>query len=128
MTAMNMGKGKLTDDMVAGRTMGGGNTAAASPQKIIADLVGGGVCERHPDLHFNLVEFGASWLVSFMAFMDKGWRKGTGQDPDWWLGFWDDSRSPFDQPNMGRLFNINQKWDLALISGWIRIGLAGPGR
>jgi len=42
MTAVNMGKGNLTDEMVAGRTMGGGNTGAASPQKIIASLVGGG--------------------------------------------------------------------------------------
>jgi predicted TIM-barrel fold metal-dependent hydrolase len=114
MTAMNMGKGNLTDDMVAGRTMGGGNTAAASPQKIIADLVGGGVCERYPSLHFNLVEFGASWLVSYLAFMDKSWRMGTGQDPNWWLGFWDDSRPADDQPAMGRLFNINQKWPYPL--------------
>jgi len=114
MTAMNMGKGNLTDDMVAGRTMGGGNTAAASPQAIMADLIGGGVCERYPDLHFNLTEFGASWLVSYLAFMDKSWRMGTGQDPDWWLGFWDDSRSAYDQPSMGRLFNINQKWPYPL--------------
>jgi predicted TIM-barrel fold metal-dependent hydrolase len=114
MTAMNMGKGNLTDDMVAGRTMGGGNTTKASPQKIIADLIGGGVCERHPNLHFNLIEFGASWLVSYLAFMDKSWRMGTGQDPNWWLGFWDDSRSPYDQPTMGRLFNINAKWPYPL--------------
>jgi len=59
MTAVNMGKGQLTDDMVASRTRGGGNTGAASPQKIIADLVGGGACERFPNLHFNLVEFSA---------------------------------------------------------------------
>jgi predicted TIM-barrel fold metal-dependent hydrolase len=114
MTAMNMGKGQLTDDMVAGRTMGGGNTAAASPQAIMADLIGGGVCERFPDLHFNLTEFGASWLVSYLAFMDKSWRMGTGQDPDWWLGFWDDNRSPKDQPAMGRLFAINEKWPYPL--------------
>jgi predicted TIM-barrel fold metal-dependent hydrolase len=114
MTAMNMGKGQLTDDMVAGRTMGGGNTAAASPQAIMADLIGGGVCERFPDLHFNLTEFGASWLVSYLAFMDKSWRMGTGQDPDWWLGFWDDNRSPNDQPAMGRLFAINEKWPYPL--------------
>ena len=75
MTAMNMGKGQLTDDMVAGRTMGGGNTASASPGKIMADLIGGGVPERHPGLQFTLVEFGASWLVSYMAFMDKSWRR-----------------------------------------------------
>ncbi|MCD4533657.1 amidohydrolase [Nocardioides sp. cx-169] len=114
MTAMNMGKGQLTDDMVAGRTMGGGNTAAASPQEIIASLIGGGVCERFPNLHFNLVEFGAGWLVSYMGMMEKSWRTGIGQDPDWWLGFWDDSRGPKDQPAMGRLFAINAKWPLPL--------------
>jgi len=114
MTAMNMGKGNLTDDMVAGRTMGGGNTAAASPSKIMADLIGGGVPERHPGLQFTLVEFGASWLVSYMAFMDKSWRRGTGQDPNWWLGFWDDSKSPYEQASMGRLFNINEKWPYPL--------------
>jgi len=110
MTAVNMGKGQLTDDMVSSRTMGGGNTGAASPQRIIASLVGGGVCERFPDLHFNLIEFSAGWLVSYLGFMDKSWRTGTGQDPDWWLGFWDDDRSPHDQPAMGRLFAINAKW------------------
>jgi predicted TIM-barrel fold metal-dependent hydrolase len=110
MTAMNMGKGQLTDDMVASRTMGGGNTGAASPQRIIASLVGGGVCERFPNLHFNLVEFSAGWLVSYMGFMDRSWRTGTGQDPDWWLGFWDDDRPPHDQPAMGRLFAVNSKW------------------
>jgi predicted TIM-barrel fold metal-dependent hydrolase len=110
MTAVNMGKGNLTDDMVAGRTMGGGNTASASPQRIIAELVGGGVCERYPDLHFNLVEFSAGWLVSYMGLMERSWRMGIGQDPDWWLGFWDDSRSPNDQPSMGRLFAVNDKW------------------
>lgn len=31
MTAVNMGKGQLTDAMVSGRTMGGGNTGAAAP-------------------------------------------------------------------------------------------------
>ncbi|MBY8860914.1 amidohydrolase [Nocardia sp. CA2R105] len=114
MTAMNMGKGQLTDDMVAGRTMGGGNTASASPQLIIASLIGGGVCERFPDLHFNLTEFGAGWLVSFVGMMDKSWRTGIGQDADWWLGFWDDSRPANDQPAMGRLFAVNGRWPYPL--------------
>ncbi|WP_433710311.1 hypothetical protein ACQP2U_28695 [Nocardia sp. CA-084685] len=43
MMAVNMGKGQLTDDMVAGRTMRVGNTASAIPPGIIADLVGGRV-------------------------------------------------------------------------------------
>jgi predicted TIM-barrel fold metal-dependent hydrolase len=110
MTAVNMGKGQLTDDMVAARTMGGGNTGSASPQRIIADLVSSGVCERFPGLHFNLIEFSAGWLVSYIGFMDRSWRTGIGQDPDWWLGFWDDARPANDQPGMGRLFAINSKW------------------
>ncbi|MGW0872099.1 amidohydrolase family protein [Streptomyces sp. NPDC002740] len=113
MTAVNMGKGQLTDDMVSGRLQ---NSAAgfSSPQRIIADLVGGGVCERFPALHFNLIEFSAGWLVSYMGFMDKSFRTGIGQDPDWWLGFWDDSRSPKEQSAMGRLFTINGKWPYPL--------------
>ncbi|MET7683058.1 amidohydrolase family protein [Streptomyces sp. NPDC005423] len=110
MTSMNMGKGQLTDAMVASRTMSAGGSGAAGPQGIIADLVAGGACERFPDLHFNLIEYSAGWLVSYMGFMDKLWKTGTGQDPDWWLGFWDDSRSPRDQPAMGRLFAVNSKW------------------
>jgi predicted TIM-barrel fold metal-dependent hydrolase len=113
MTAVNMGKGQLTDDMVSGRLQ---QSAAgfANPQRIIADLVGGGVCERYPNLHFNLIEFSAGWLVSYMGFMDKSFRTGIGQDPDWWLGFWDDNRSPKEQPAMGRLFTINDKWPYTL--------------
>jgi predicted TIM-barrel fold metal-dependent hydrolase len=110
MQAVNMGKGQLTDEMVANRTRGGGNTGSLSGERIIGDIVASGACERHPGLHFNLVEFNAGWLVSYMGFMDRSWRTGTGQDADWWLGFWDDTRPPSDQPNMGRLFTINAKW------------------
>jgi len=110
MAAVNMGKGQLTDEMVAGRTRGGGNTGSLSGERIIGDIVASGACERHSGLHFNLVEFNAGWLVSYMGFMDRSWRTGTGQDSDWWLGFWDDTRPPSDQPNMGRLFAINAKW------------------
>ncbi|MGW1718584.1 amidohydrolase family protein [Streptomyces sp. NBC_00075] len=115
MNAMNMGKGNLTDEMVTGRTMGFAvGSAVAGPQGIIASLVGGGVCERFPDLHFNLIEYTAGWLVSFMGYMDKAWKTGTGQDPDWWLGFWDDNRPPTEQNSMGRLFAINDKWPYPL--------------
>ncbi|MFJ5307242.1 amidohydrolase family protein [Streptomyces sp. NPDC088350] len=115
MTSMNMGKGNLTDDMVAGRTMGfAAGAGVAGPQGIIASLVGGGVCERFPDLHFNLIEYTAGWLVSFMGYMDKAWKTGTGQDPDWWLGFWDDNHPATEQPSMGRLFAINDKWPYPL--------------
>jgi predicted TIM-barrel fold metal-dependent hydrolase len=114
MEAVNMGKNPLDQTMVSNRSMGAGNAAVISPQRIIADLVSGGVCERFPNLHFNLIEFSAGWLVSYLGSMDKAWRTGTGQDKDWWLGFWDDSRPPNDQPAMGRLFNINSKWPLPL--------------
>jgi predicted TIM-barrel fold metal-dependent hydrolase len=114
MDAVNMGMNPLDESMIANRSMGAGNTGAASPQRIIADLVSGGACEKFPDLHFNLIEFSAGWLVSYMGSMDRAWRKGTGQDADWWLGFWDDSRPKTDQPHMGRLFNINSKWPYPL--------------
>ena len=94
MQAVAMGQNSLDDTMVANRSMGGGSTGSASPQRIIADLVSGGACERFPGLHFNLIEFSAGWLVSYLGSMDKAWKTGTGQDPDWWLGFWDDNFGP----------------------------------
>ena len=110
LTAMSMGKQELTGALLAGRTMGGGSTAAASPMRIIADLVSAGVCERHPNLLFNVIEFNAGWLANYMGSMDKAWRTGTGQDPHWWLGFWDEGVDPHDQKLMGRLFKINDRW------------------
>ena len=32
------------------------------PQQVICELIGGGVPERYPDLHFALIEFNAHWL------------------------------------------------------------------
>ena len=114
LTAMTMGKQELTGALLAGRTMGGGSTAAASPMRIIADIVSAGVCERHPSLMFNVIEFNAGWLANYMGSMDKAWRTGTGQDPHWWLGFWDDGVDPHDQKLMGRMFKINERWPLPL--------------
>ena len=59
------------------------------PQQLICELVGGGVAERYPDLHFALIEFNAHWLASLVGAMDKCWITGIGQDADWWLGYWD---------------------------------------
>ncbi len=84
------------------------------PQRIIVELVGGGVAERYPDLHFALIEFNAHWLASLVGSMDKCWVTGIGQDPDWWLGYWDDTRPPHDQPQMARLFRLNEKWPYPL--------------
>ena len=32
------------------------------PQQVMCELIGGGVPERYPDLHFALIEFNAHWL------------------------------------------------------------------
>ncbi|MCU1365806.1 MAG: amidohydrolase 2, partial [Ilumatobacteraceae bacterium] len=76
------------------------------------DLIGGGVPERFPELHFGLVEFNAHWLVSLMGAMDKAWTTGIGQDPDFWLGHWDADApaTSAGQPSMSRLFRLNEKW------------------
>ena len=62
-----------------------------NPQQIIIEVVGGGVAERYPELHFGLIEFNAHWLASLLGAMDKAWVTGIGQDADWWLGYWDES-------------------------------------
>ena len=85
------------------------------PQQLICQLIGGGVPERYPNLHFSLIEFNAHWLSSLVGGMDKCWVTGIGQDADWWLGRWDDSRPPSDQPNMAQLFRLNDKWPYPLL-------------
>jgi predicted TIM-barrel fold metal-dependent hydrolase len=85
------------------------------PQRLICQLIGGGVAERHPRLHFSLIEFNAYWLASLVGSMDKCWITGIGQDPDWWIGVWDDTRPDHDQPGMARLFALNEKWPYPLM-------------
>ena len=85
------------------------------PQQVICELIGGGVPERYPDLHFSLIEFNAHWLASLVGAMDKCWVTGIGQDADWWLGIWDDTRPTNDQPNMAQLFRLNEKWPYPLM-------------
>jgi hypothetical protein len=85
------------------------------PGQLICELIGGGVPERYPELHFSLIEFNAHWLASLVGAMDKCWVTGIGQDPDWWLGYWDDTRPPGDQPNMAQLFRLNDKWPYPLM-------------
>ena len=84
------------------------------PQQIIIELIGGGVAERYPELHFGLIEFNAHWLGSLVGSMDKCWITGIGQDADWWLGYWDETRPENDQPKMARLFRLNDKWPYPL--------------
>ena len=89
--------------------------APMAPQRILVSLVGSGVLERFPDLHFVLVEFNAHWLVSTMAAMDKAWTLGVGQFRDWWVGTWDDDRPANDQPDMAQLFRLNERWPYPLM-------------
>ncbi len=85
------------------------------PQQLICQLIGGGVPERFPDLHFSLIEFNAYWLSSLVGSMDKCWVTGIGQDADWWIGVWDDTRPDDDQPGMAQLFRLNEKWPYPLM-------------
>jgi predicted TIM-barrel fold metal-dependent hydrolase len=115
LTAMAMGKHKELDNaMIAARLGGGGNISPASPMRIISEVIASGACERHPDLIWNMIEFNAGWLPNFMGMMDKSWRTGTGQDKDWWLGFWEEGVPAKDQELLGRLFTINQRWPFPL--------------
>jgi predicted TIM-barrel fold metal-dependent hydrolase len=84
------------------------------PSQVMCELIGGGVAERHPTLHFSLVEFNAHWLGSLVGAMDKCWVTGIGQDADWWIGVWDDTRPANDQPSIAQLFRLNDKWPYPL--------------
>jgi predicted TIM-barrel fold metal-dependent hydrolase len=105
----------MTDKAAAKRMVTQAVYSTLVPQQLICQLVGGGVPERFPDLHFCLIEFNAHWLSSLVGGMDKCWITGVGQDADWWLGKWDDSRPPGDQPNMAQLFRLNEKWPYPLM-------------
>jgi predicted TIM-barrel fold metal-dependent hydrolase len=65
--------------LIAKRTaLGGfGTMLMGACYETIAHLVGGGVPERFPDLHFVLVETGASWLSFVLDAMDNAWTGAT---------------------------------------------------
>ncbi len=84
------------------------------PQQVLCELIGGGVPERFPNLHFALIEFNANWLASLVGAMDKCWITGIGQDPDWWLGYWDENLPATEQTKMAQLFRLNEKWPYPL--------------
>jgi len=105
----------MTDKAAAKRMVTQAVMSTIVPQQLICQLIGGGVPERFPDLHFSLIEFNAHWLSSLVGGMDKCWVTGIGQDADWWLGRWDDSRPPSDQPDMAQLFRLNEKWPYPLM-------------
>jgi predicted TIM-barrel fold metal-dependent hydrolase len=104
----------MTPELAVERMMGQSLYSPMIPGQIIIELVGGGVPERFPDLHFGLIEFNAHWLASLMGSMDKAWVTGIGQDADWWLGYWDRGRADHDQPKMARMFRVNDTWPYPL--------------
>ncbi len=104
----------MTDKAAAKRMVTQAVHSAFVPQQLICHLIGGGVPDRFPDLQFCLIEFNAHWLSSLVGGMDKCWVTGIGQDADWWLGRWDDSRPADDQPDMAQLFKLNEKWPYEL--------------
>jgi predicted TIM-barrel fold metal-dependent hydrolase len=106
---------ELNDELIVERMTMATLMAPLAPQRIIVSLIGSGVLERYPDLHFLLVEFNANWLVSTMAAMDKAWTLAVGQLRDWWVGTWDDDRPAGDQPGMGQLFRLNGRWPYPLM-------------
>ena len=105
----------MTGKLASRRMMSQCVLNAINPQQIILELIGGGVPERYPDLHFALIEFNAHWLGSLVGAMDKAWITGIGQDADWWLGCWDDTRPDNDQPRMARMFRLNGRWPYPLM-------------
>lgn len=104
----------LTEEDVVVRMTGQGMYAALTPGQVLISLVGGGVCERFPQLQFALVEFNANWLAGLMGAMDKAWTVGIGQDPDYWVGKYDETLPAGEQFAMARLFKVNDKWPYPL--------------
>ena len=85
------------------------------PQQVICELIGGGVAERYPDLHFALIEFNAHWLASLVGahgqVLDHRHRPGRrlvarrlGRDPP-----------AEQQAHMAQLFRLNEKWPYPLM-------------
>ena len=90
---------------------------ALDAQELIADLVGGGVPHRFPDLHFIITEFNGYWLAGLMGALDKAYTVAIGQDvsaPYADMGTYDHSRSIDDQPLMVRRFRLNEAWPYPL--------------
>ncbi|MDT3443282.1 MULTISPECIES: amidohydrolase family protein [unclassified Pseudofrankia] len=114
-TAQAQNREVLDDQLIVDRLMGAAVLGPVAAQRIVVSLVGAGVLERFPDLHFLLVEFNANWLVSTMAAMDKAWTLGVGQNRDFWAGTWDDARAADDQPGMAQLFRLNERWPYPLM-------------
>lgn len=82
----------------------------------IMELVGGGVLERHPNLHFIFVESNAFWLAGLMAAMDDAFVPGVGVKPDGGVAFTTNDKG---EPNWVTFFD--NKWPYPLLpSDYVR--------
>ncbi len=104
----------MTEKSAAKRMVTQAIYSSIVPQQLLCELIGGGVPERYPNLHFALIEFNANWLAGLVGAMDKCWITGIGQDPDWWLGYWDENLPATEQTKMAQLFRLNEKWPYPL--------------
>lgn len=59
-------------------TRGGFGGLGGECLETMPDLIGAGVCERYPDLHFVFVEVGGKWLAGFMDHLDDAFYVGPG--------------------------------------------------
>jgi predicted TIM-barrel fold metal-dependent hydrolase len=99
----------VTPAGVAARLIG--LRAMARPaEDAIASLVGSGIPERYPDLHFVFVEFGIYWLAALMASMEKTFTLGIGQDPTIGTGI----PVPDAPLILRKQFGMNDKWPYSL--------------
>jgi predicted TIM-barrel fold metal-dependent hydrolase len=90
-------------------------------KRAIMSLIGGGVLERFPSLHFSFIEFDAHWLPSLVAAMDISFRVGIGQDTSLLEGVWDHTKSTEEQTGLVRMFDLEGKWPYPLApSDYIR--------
>jgi predicted TIM-barrel fold metal-dependent hydrolase len=83
--------------------------AADHAKRAIISLVGSGVMERFPDLHFVSIESNAHWMASMMGAMDKACSVGIGQDDTWATGYFDG-----DRPVLRTAFEMNRSWPYPL--------------
>jgi predicted TIM-barrel fold metal-dependent hydrolase len=91
-----------------------GATYGHPAQRLIATLVGAGICERYPEVMFVSAENNANWLAGLMGAMDKAYTLGAGQADKALVGMWDDRFDAEHQPMMTNLFSDNDSWPYPL--------------
>ena len=84
------------------------------PQRVLGELVGAGVFERHPRLTWIAAELHAFWLASLMGAMDKAWTLGIGQPEQWYVGIFDNENNRLDPEQSLDFFEFNRSWPYPL--------------